>query len=198
MLEDTFSLCNHEIFFQIATFFAQNYSNRILVMTKTQILFDEADRLFGSLSVAERSLILFHYCKDYQTVLDKLLEMDLFLPLPKVVIIESLVIIFRILNELLKTRLDLHFQQQWYNSTTPLEKIPSIYTTIIAAAQDLINVNSRNLKQSCFSFITSDPDELPTSTVELFYDFPIVASRNCLQDVFKTHKNLTVTQSLFS
>lgn len=71
---------------------------------------------------------------------------------------------------------------------TALEKISSIYATIIAALQDLVNVNSRRLKQPCFSFITSNTDEIPDSIVDLFYESSIKAEISCIREVLERHK----------
>lgn len=52
--------------------------------------------MFGSLPESQRSLINFMYCKNYETVLKKLLELDYHSHsnTPKLIIIESLVSIF--------------------------------------------------------------------------------------------------------
>jgi hypothetical protein len=65
-----------------------------------------------------------------------------------------------------------------------MEKIPSIYVTIMAAAQDLVNTNSRILHEPCYSFITSKLDEMPTNIVELFYNRPISSENICLEELF--------------
>ncbi|CRK90679.1 CLUMA_CG004380, isoform D [Clunio marinus] len=146
---------SRELIAQIATFFAKKYNEKIVIVTKVILTDEEAKDLFSKLEERKRSLIRFMYCGSYQKVLDKLLELDSSTSIPKFLIVESL--------------------HQWYDHTTSLEKIPSIFATIIAATQDLVNVNSKLLKQSCFSFITCDTDELPipTSIVEMFYDFVI-------------------------
>lgn len=66
-------------------------SCRIVIVTKFEYSAPEVTRLFGCLSEAERKLISIRYCKSYQTVLDKLLEIDGEIIIPKVVILESLV-----------------------------------------------------------------------------------------------------------
>lgn len=67
--------------------------------------------------------------------------------------------------------------------------MPTIYSTIVAALQDLVNVNSRRLQQSCFSFVTSDISEFPRSIIELFYGAQIVAEEDCFAPIFRQHKN---------
>jgi hypothetical protein len=78
------------LLFQVASFFAKQYDHKIVIITRNKFTIDDAQLLFGSLSETERKLISLLYCKTYQIVLNKLLEMDS-QSVPKVVIIESLV-----------------------------------------------------------------------------------------------------------
>jgi hypothetical protein len=75
----------------MASFFTKQYNQRIVIITRNKLTNDDAQLLFGGLSETERLCITFMYCKNYQVVLDKLLEMDLQSRVPKVLIIESLV-----------------------------------------------------------------------------------------------------------
>lgn len=141
--------------------------------------------MFGNLSSSCINLITFHYCKNYNVVLEKLLELDTELNIPKVLIIQSLVKLMTHFNPSANMNLFL-LQHQWYNSTTSIDKVPSIYSTIIAAAQDLVNTNSRILGEPCYSFITSKPDELPVNIIEIFYEATIDDESMCLEELFES------------
>jgi hypothetical protein len=56
----------------------------------------------------------------------------------------------------------------------------------MAAVQDLVNTNSRILKEPCYSFVLSKSDELPKNIVDLFYDFPINAENLCLENLLNS------------
>lgn len=71
------------------------------------------------------------------------------------------------------------FQHKWCDAI-PLERIPRTYSTIVAATQDAINVLSHITNESCFSFVTSNLDEVPKIVVELFYGKSVDAT---LKDV---------------
>lgn len=77
---------------QISSFFAQQFSKNIIILTKSQLSTDEATQLFRSLTREQRTCIIFHYCNNFQSVLDKLLTLDSSATVPpKLIIIESLV-----------------------------------------------------------------------------------------------------------
>lgn len=86
------------------------------------------------------------YPKTYDVMLEKLLEMDSFQNYPRVIIIESL--------------------QQWRDNIF-LYRMHSIYSTIIAALHDLINVYTRTVG-NCYSFISVDPD-IPDAIANCFF-----------------------------
>lgn len=76
--------------FQIITFFAKQYDQKIVIITKEGLQKDSG-LLCNLLDESQRRLITFIFCKNYQAVLDRLLEIDSSSNIPKVLIIESLV-----------------------------------------------------------------------------------------------------------
>jgi hypothetical protein len=69
----------------------KQYQARVAVITKEKLSANQAEHLFGQLSKDERNLITFLFCKNYQVVLDKLLDMDNQVNVPKFLIIDKLV-----------------------------------------------------------------------------------------------------------
>lgn len=122
---------------------------------------------------------MFIYAKNYDVVLEKLLEMHDYQNTPKLIIIESL--------------------HQWHNCDFPMDRVGTIYSTLIATLQDLTNVCSRKLNQSCVSVITGTPADIPEPIVDIFYNNGITENSvlnatkdlTCVNTIMNAHRKVT-------
>lgn len=73
-------------------------------------------------------------------------------------------------------------QHHWIN-TCSLEKIPVFYLKSLAALQDVVNVFSRILNESCYSFISSDLDEVPSGVIFSLHNNIVEASERNIQQI---------------
>lgn len=121
---------------------------------------------------------MFIYAKNYDVILEKLLEMHDYQHVPKLIIIESL--------------------HQWHNCDFPMDRIGTIYSTLIATLQDLTNVCSRKLNESCVSIITGTPHDIPEPIRDIFYLSGITGNSilnatkelTCLDTIMDAHRKV--------
>ncbi|CAO1410972.1 unnamed protein product [Diamesa hyperborea] len=174
-MESPERVITRDIIANIVVAFGTEFNQHIIWITKTK-----SSEVPEVLLSTDRSILkkaMFIYAKNYDVILEKLLEMHDYQNTPKLIIIESL--------------------HQWHNCDFPMDRVGTIYSTLIATLQDLTNVCSRKLNESCVSVITGAPADIPEPIVDIFYSgitgnsvLNITKDSSCLNTIMDTHRNV--------